>query len=533
VAGAWLSLVIPAHYACKQGLREQLRERGRPGRASAVGFPSARQRLTIDAFLLTLGGLAYWQLRQTGTFVREVDGLRGVAVDPVLLLGPSLFLLALGLVFLRIFPLLLRALGWLAQKASNLVVPLGIMRLARHFGRASQVALLIALTTALVFFATVFRDSIVQRQQEIAHYVAGADVRVELPKREKEAVAQAATLEALTGVTAAAHTFRNQARWSPFRVASVNTRPVAFLAVERGRFAQVARYPPGVGRAQMSGLMAALAESGSGAVPLLVSSDAPPGNLPIGSTVQYYLGTQVCDFEIRAIVDQFPTLRTPFVVADLSALVARVDLDDLSLTSAGGRELWLDVDAEQHRTLPGTLEQQIVDESDAGRFRSGRIAADVDTQLRAFRADLIARVTMAAFGLNAVVLVVLSAASFLLVQVFAARRRLVEFGVLRAMGLTGRQLLGLLSLEASLVLALGVGSGTAVGYGLAQVMRPFVSLTLASSLGERAMDRLVIGWATLGPAYAVLLGVYVLALLLLLGALERSSVHRTLRLGDE
>ena len=533
VAGAWLSLVVSAHFACKQGLPEQLRERGRPSRAAAFGFLSAWQRLTIDAFLLILGGLAYWQLRQTGTFVREVDGLGGVAVDPVLLLGPSLFLLALGLVFLRIFPLLLRALGRLSQSASNLVVPLAIMRMARHVGRASQMALLITLTTALVFFATVFRDSIVQRQQEIAHYVAGADVRVEMPPDEKKAVAQAATVEALTGVTAAAHTFRHQARWSPFRSTSVNARPVAFLAVERDRFAQVARYPPGTGLAQMGVLMAALAERGSGAVPLLVSSDAPPGDSQIGSAVQYYLGTQLCDFEIRGIVDQFPTLRAPFIVADLSALAARVDLDDLSLASAGGRELWLEVDPDQHDALLGTLQREVVDESDLGRFASGRIAADVDAHLRAFRADLIARVTAAAFGLNAVVLVVLSAASFLLVQVFAARRRLVEFGVLRAMGLTGRQLLGLLSLEASVVLVLGLGAGTAVGYGLAQVMRPFVSLTLASSLGERAIDRVVIDWAALGPAYAVLLGVYVSALLLLLGALERSDVHRTLRLGDE
>ncbi len=272
VAGAWLSLLIAAHFACKRGLLQQLRQRGRPAEASPW------QQLTIDAFLLTLGGLAYWQLRQTGTFVREARGLDSVAVDPVLLLGPSLFLLALGLVFIRAFPVVLRLLGHLAQRARNLVLPLGIVRLARQVGRASQVTLLITLTTALVFFATVFRDSIVKRQQEVAHYITGADVRVALPASEPAAVAQAARIEALAGVTAAADTFRNQARWSPFRVAVVNTQTVSFLAVDRDRFGQVARYPPGIGSAEMDKLMAALAQRSSDAVPILVSFDAPPGS---------------------------------------------------------------------------------------------------------------------------------------------------------------------------------------------------------------------------------------------------------------
>jgi hypothetical protein len=101
------------------------------------------------------------------------------------------------------------------------------------------------------------------------------------------------------------------------------------------------------------------------------------------------------------------------------------------------------------------------------------------------------------------------------------------------MGVTSCQLLGLLGLEAALLIVLGVGAGAAVGFGMAQVMRPFLSLTLASSLGEAAIDRVVISWATLGPAYVVLVGLYVLSLILLLGALQRSNIYRTLRLGDE
>lgn len=527
VAAAWLSLLISARAACREGLLSQLRQRGR------LVETSPWQRLASEVFLVTLGGLAYWQLRQTGTFVRETGGPGSVAVDPVLLLGPSLFLLALGLAFLRSFPAVLRLLAHLTQGVRDLVLPLAIARLSRLMGRVNQVTLLITLTTALVFFATAFRSSIVRRQGEVAHYVTGADVRVALPASETASATRAALIESMAGVTAVARVFRSQARWSPFRVAIVNTQPVSFLAVERDRLAEVARYPPEIGSTKMSGLMAALGQHSSDAVPILASSDAPPGDLKVGSVVRYALGTRACDFEVRGIVDEFPTLHRPFVVADLHALSTCLDLGGLSLDSSTGRELWLELAERQRDVTLGRLDEQLVDAADVGRFTSGRIVADASTQLRAFQADLVARVTVAAFGLNAVVLVALSAGSFLLVQVFAARGRATEFGILRAIGLGGGQVLGLLSVEACTMLILGLSAGTAVGYGLALVMRPFLSLTLTSSIGERAIARLVVDWAALGTAYAVLLTVYVVALLILLGALARSRIRQALWLGDE
>jgi ABC-type antimicrobial peptide transport system permease subunit len=150
-----------------------------------------------------------------------------------------------------------------------------------------------------------------------------------------------------------------------------------------------------------------------------------------------------------------------------------------------------------------------------------------------FQADLVARVTVAAFGLNAIVLVVLSACSLAVVYALAARQRQIEFGVLRAMGLRGRQLLCLLAIESSLLLLLGLAVGTGVGYGLTLTMRPFLSLTLAPSLGEHAIDRLVMDWAPLARAYTAMLGVYAGVLLLTLGISARGELHRTIRLGDE
>ena len=58
--------------------------------------------------------------------------------------------------------------------------------------------------------------------------------------------------------------------------------------------------------------------------------------------------------------------------------------------------------------------------------------------------------------------------------------------------------------------------GTGIGYGMAFVMRPFLSLTLAASMGDRAIARIVVYWPTVARLYATLGGIYVLALILAL-----------------
>lgn len=526
-AFAWLALVVSLHLVVRRTSLDWQHLRARPARRAGW------QRVAIDAFLLALGALVYWQLRDTGSFVREAKEAGSIAADPVLLLGPSLLLLALGLVFVHAFPLVLRGLTLLTRGIRGLVLPLSITRLARDISAPSRVILLVSLTTALVFFASVFGHSIVQRQGEVAHYMAGADLRVALALDAGRAAADAEDISELSDVVDVSPVYRGTARWSVFGTVGVNYRSLEVLAVDPAHHASVSRYPPGIGDRQMGDLLSLLRERCPGKAPAIVSPDAPPGNLRVGSEIEYRVGSQVCVFEVRAITDEFPTLRRPFLVTDLAALEQQAELGDVFQSPSGWRELWLSVRPGAHESLVAALEEQEINIGDAALFRSGRIAGDAGAQLRVFRSDLIARITTAAFALNGAVLLVLSTGSFALTQVFAARRRTREFGVLRAMGLSSAQLPAMLGIEGAIMLLLGLAVGTGVGYGLALAMRPFLSLTLAPSLGGMAIDRMVIGWAVLGRSYAILVGCYGLALFLLLVVLVRSKVHRTLRIGDE
>jgi ABC-type antimicrobial peptide transport system permease subunit len=114
----------------------------------------------------------------------------------------------------------------------------------------------------------------------------------------------------------------------------------------------------------------------------------------------------------------------------------------------------------------------------------------------------VAQETLGAFELNAFMLIGLSVGVFLLVHFFSARRRLFEFSLLRAAGMSTRQLLTLLTLEGGIMMGLGLAAGTAVGAGLARIMHRSSPAPSASALGGEALVRILVNWLQVSGYYA-------------------------------
>jgi putative ABC transport system permease protein len=523
---AWLALILPLYLSTRRAVFDWHRRRARPDQRPLW------QQLTFDIALLVLGGLAYWQLNQAGSFLRRnaIEGGASAtgAADPILLIGPTLFLFALGLIFLRLFPYLARIVARVSNGLRGLPLALGLNRLARMPSGPNRIVLLISLTVGLGLFATVFSNSVVGRQEQMANYLAGADLRLiqalsgEIAAEDQHSVGQ------LAGVDSASQVYRTRSRWG-----EGSGTVVDFLAVDPETFSSVSQFPPGISSVSMDPIMTVLEVSESGAIPIVLSHDAPPRNAAIGDRVEYRVGGRNYAFEVRGIIVDFPTLERPFVVAHLPSLEQQVDLASSALAVEGVRELWLKIDPLQHESLVAWFENQTKEEIGLASYQTSRLVDDAQARLRSFKAELVSRTANTAFQLNAIILGALSVGGFLLVQIFAARSRRVEFGILRAVGLSTVQLLGLVFLEGMILMILGLFLGVGVGYGLAIVMRPFLSLTLAQSLGGGAIDQVVIHLPTVGANLLVFVGFYILALVVLLAGLVLNDVHRTLRVIDE
>ena len=516
IAGALVGLLVivgSVYVASRQNLLAWQQASARPARRSGW------QRAGIDIFLLALGGVAYWQLNQRGSFV--VGAGQEQVADPLLLLGPSVLLISVALLLLRLFPLLISFVAWLTRGRRDLVLPLGLTRLARAPIGPGRVVLLVSISAALTLFASAFSYSVTQRQEAFARYFNGADMRVQLSLPTAAAAAQTEAITALPGVTAVSPVYRTRARLSASTGVSVSG-----LFVDPETLPQVSAFPPAVTRLSIPAIMEVLQQPIGRTIPAVVSQNFPPGDLTLGDQVVYRIGEQNLIFEVRGLIQNFPRLSTgsqslPFFVASLPALANQVDIVQLQGPDGGTRELWLGVNPSRQASVAAALPV------------GATLLGTSNAQLTAFQSGLVAQETTGAFNLNALTLGVLSVIIFLLVHYFAAYARLFEFGVLRAVGMATGQLLAMLSLEGVATLILGVGSGTAIGLGLAYVMRPFMLLALRDAIGGGFVHAVVVNWRDVFMLYGVLLLVYAAALGLMLLALLRAGIHRVMRIGDE
>jgi hypothetical protein len=228
------------------------------------------------------------------------------------------------------------------------------------------------------------------------------------------------------------------------------------------------------------------------------------------------LGRQ--DGRIVGVVDAFPTV----VPAD--AFVVLVDLPTVAAASyeAGATlltidELWLSTD----RPMLGALQAEPYEAVSV--VERDELGADL-------LADPPAVGTIGSMTIGFVTAAALSVVGFLVAATVSARDRAGEFALLRALGLTSRQLAAWTFLEQAALIVLSIVIGTGVGLGLAAFVLPAVALTSGGGEVYPPVD-VVYPWASIVAVLAVVLAGLVAAVLGINLALRRLAVARQLRVG--
>ncbi|MBI2765114.1 MAG: FtsX-like permease family protein [Chloroflexi bacterium] len=169
---AFVALVWPAYRACRFSITNYKQQISRPQQQPAF------LRYYLDLVLIAAGAFAFYQLRERGSLV--TDKLFGnLSADPLLLATPSLFILMVALVFLRLFPIALRLAVWLSRSLNGPTIGLALTRMVRSPLQHSRLILLLILTTAVGVFAAGFRATLEQGYQDRASYQAGAAARID------------------------------------------------------------------------------------------------------------------------------------------------------------------------------------------------------------------------------------------------------------------------------------------------------------------------------------------------------------------
>lgn len=162
-------------------------------------------------------------------------------------------------------------------------------------------------------------------------------------------------------------------------------------------------------------------------------------------------------------------------------------------------------------------------------------AANVESRTDRFlglSTDPVALGTIGALSIGFIAAAVFAAVGFAVSATVSARERITEFGLLRALGLSPRQLGAWMTLEQGILVVSSLGFGTLVGWALTTTILPLVTVT---QQGTRPIPdvTIVYPWETvalLEAGLVAVLGVIVVVMSLLLRRLGLGSL---LRLGEE
>ena len=138
------------------------------------GVRSGLMRSGIDIALVVVAAIAYWQLRSYRT---AVDTTASLAIDPVLVVGPALVLLAGAMLSVRLIPLVAKLVERLVARSRGAVAPLASWELGRRAQRATAAVLLLSLALAVGTFSLAFLSTWKQSQVDQATLAVGPPVR--------------------------------------------------------------------------------------------------------------------------------------------------------------------------------------------------------------------------------------------------------------------------------------------------------------------------------------------------------------------
>jgi putative ABC transport system permease protein len=500
------------------------------------------QRYFLDLLLLVPPFYGWYQLAKQGTITLGAGGNDPFS-NPLLFLVPVLFCFSLALLFMRFFPLLIRLLAWLAAWLPGTTLVLTLRQLARSTSQYVGPLLLLSLTVSLATFTASMAVTLDDHLADQVYYQVGADLNLAELGESTEETTQV-TLPGQTTTTTTSDT-STEPQWlflpvsehlsvpgvkAAARVgdysatANIGGRQQAgrVLGLDRLDFPGVAFYRPDFAYGEsLGGLMNRLAAASDG---ILVSSGflaqqglavGDPLRLTVGVSGQY----AEVQFTVVGALDMFATLYPqdgPFFVANL----------DHIYDALGGTypyDVWLATDAS------ATSEEVVAGVRDLGLV----VVTDQDAR-EVIAAEQTRPERQGLFGLLSVGFIaaaVLTVIGFLVYAVVSFQRRFIELGMLRAIGLSKRQMAAFLAGELAALILTGVSLGSGLGVGASMLFIKYFQIgTDKTALVPPFVVE--IAWQQVVIILAVFGAMFILAVAVLVILLNRMRVFEAVKLGE-
>lgn len=549
VAITMVAQVFPSFGASRHTIVTYKREQGRTMRAPWW------QRAWLDILLLIPAAYGTYLLSQQGSVAVPGAASGSPFSNPLLFLIPALGALALTLFVLRLLPYIMAGIAWVAARTPSVGFLLATRYLARDPAFYTAPLVLLILTLSLSTFTASLAQTLDAHLHDQTYYQIGGDAfLVELGQTTAAPAigADGAGSAESTDSTAAAPTGQGSSpiteeRWVFVPVSEHLNVPeilaaarigdftgsiqaqgqwqeARFIGIDRLDFPKVSYWRHDFATASLGALMNSLAIAPDG---VLLHADFMRANaIAVGDPIQ----VRVTSYGNRAnmtmtVVGDFRYFPSWYPTADKAVPLMIGNLDHY-FEMAGGEvpynvlvKTTPDADLDQ---IVRDLRPYDITVLDVRSARE-RIAEE---QRKPERQGLFGVLSVG--FLAAALLTVLG---FFLYALFSFRRRFIELGTLRAIGLSPFQMTTFLAWELAFVVLLGLGAGTVLGALVSNLYIPY--LQVGNTPQAVTPPFLVeIAWNAISRIYILFGALFVVALSVLAALLLRMKIFQAIKLGE-
>ena len=426
------------------------------------------EKICVD--ILLLGGSLVWYFITArklaaqfadGTFVS--DG----SINPLYFVFSTMFIMGGGLLFIRLYPYLLKLIYHIGKRFWSVSQYVAITSVARsQGGRERFLMLFLCITFGLGIFSANTARAINNSKSDRIYYSTGTDVvldvfwRLESVEDDTSYVEPDFSLyEQLDGVESATKVLLTDASTALGNIKS--EADSTLMCIEPGKFSKTAWFRNDLLPVHWWNYCNALVECKSG---VLASRSWEAKGVQLGDTITVkWNGNDSVELTVIAFVDYWPGL-DPTEVVEINSRTHETAIKDFlicnynhirKLTEFQPYQVWLNLkdDATSEQLYEDIAEKKIKLQhiTDSSQLL---IEEKTDPELQGMNGAL---------TLGFVVIMLMTVIGFLIYWIISIRSRTLQFGVLRAMGVTFREIIGTLGYEQLLVSVASIAAGFVLG----------------------------------------------------------------------
>jgi putative ABC transport system permease protein len=491
------------------------------------------QRIMLDIFLLIPALYGSYLLWQRGSMMSE--GISDPLNDPLLYLVPSLLVFSFTLLLLRAFPHFLSFISNILEHTHSVGILLATRQLSRSRGYEIPLIILV-LTLSLSIYTASLAQTLDRDLEARIHYQTGSDVRFlkvghnvsgmfSMTGQSESSSSEPISFPVSEYLKISGVTDATRVGYYPIdiRPISAPSSTGVYMGIERLDFPRITYW-----RDDFAGLPLPFLLNALGAIPegvLVNSSFLDQSGLQEGDPIELAIYTDLGRIIIRSrIVGSFDFFPTWYEEEDGPLFIGNLDY---LFDQAGGYmpyQVW--VNANQNFDHENIRDLQI------GDFNV-RVLSWLATEpkIEAIRERPEQQGIFGFLFVGYLSSAVMTVVGFLLYALYSFQWRFVELGVLRASGLSRRQLAVTLAFELLFLISIGGIAGTTFGVSISRFYIPFLQM------GNTPVDytppfEVVIAWDAIFNIYVIFSLLFTITLSILLAMLLKMKIFQAIKLGE-